>query len=182
MFQTAAKQRLQTTDIWANLYANAQSQAFAYLRQRTGTFPTMEQLDIETSRRMQGWNAINVNTMRAAAGQWLRAKTALAGLDTSMAPTGQMVFTPPWAVSGDILGVPPIQRLRARLRISPAGMPEAATYQWVTVFNEGEVPPLDSLLSGSQMQAIIQRYRIGTGLFGAQVNDVDIVDYELENV
>lgn len=182
VFQRAAAAHMATADVWDQFRAAQQLAALRDLQSRGNRYPSLSELDGATARRMVGWDIQAVNTMRFEASSWLRARTALSTLNPGSTPTGQMVYVPPWATTQGVDGVPEVYRFRVKMTITPKGLPNAAIEKWATVFNEGELPPINTLLNSAELQSIVRRYQLGNGLFGTEVNDISITDYELEVV
>lgn len=171
-FQSAAQNQTPSADLWTDLRVNA---AKYYLGSLGEKVPTDETFLEEIGRPIlsaAGVNAINVNTYRKVAGDWLAAKNNLANTSGESQIEGNGIFVPPWATTTSDL-----TPSRFRIRINANWLNEAGEEinGWKTYELFGPLGSLGDALDAASSQLVnSDRYKV-KGL-------VSVNSWELEQI
>jgi hypothetical protein len=118
-FQAGAAASASTADIWRDLRINAAT--FAWQAQGGGERPSDDELEAMGRPILSaaGIGIQQVNTYRAIAGQWQKAKANLASLNDDEQVGRSAIFVPPWAQTG-ANGVDARYRVRVNWEVTPS--------------------------------------------------------------
>lgn len=175
VMQAAVQQHANVAQIWATLRDQASLQQSALrMEAPPGTFAERQVAGAQVLRS-QGIDFFQVNKLRSAAGQWLRAMQRLqAGGEGEQIDSGS-VFTPPWATSG-VGGVRPSFRLRSHLTI---GLPDGGVIErWFPITVGHTLTTRGDLLGTIQdvfAKSLAQHYPPGTRLLNADQLSLEVV-------
>lgn len=172
-FQEAAAAHASTSTIWSQLRQAAGKLPFGEQpRNARGQFISREEYGAQVLRQA-GVGVTQVNTMRAAAGAWLTARTRLMGLPLEQNIAAEHVFTPEWRTTGIGRANPAQYRLRILRGLGQSGAEGTQYEQWSTYDLGGSLGSMSQVIARSNQAYGRARYSSGTFIN-------EILAYEIE--
>lgn len=143
----SAQAGLNTADVWAQLRASAQSWAEGVLSTTLGRTPTDDEVNASASQLLRGVSATDVSRWRGIAGKAVTAHNNLLALNEGDQITGSAVFTPPWSVSANNVGLPETYRVRIQWDIEFRGFNTISRTEWATYDLNGPLTNVQDVIS-----------------------------------
>jgi len=171
----AAADGLDATNMWSALRSGAYNWASSVLNVVSPEPPSADQISNAANDLIQHVTIMDMNRYVKQAGEWLRAKNTLMGLDPNDQIPGTAIFTPSWNTTGDNPAVPTRYRIKILRDITVHGFTAINRQEWSTYELGGTLTSvMDAVDKANQL--------FSQADYNARADINEVLSYEIETV